>query len=249
MRLLDQRTLLLTAQQAAMPVPPTPRPSKSDADRPWWMPTCQWVVSWEKNSELGGVNTYSEQWANLLPGKRHYLLSQDGSLSTEHWDTAQEKSGQGLAFIWSKNVQGCLGLMADCLSQHFLILQWVTFDSIINQIQGTKSLNTATEYYSILISSFPEEFVSHREISPKEPKLPYSSQDPLQKILRPLLLSLTGSQVGTINCRRGLAARPSNSCHPSSPKQTSQSSNNSPGFCSQKQGTSLLSCLCRCVSL
>lgn len=60
--------------------------------------------------------------------------------------------------------------MTDCLSQQFLILQWITFNSIINQIQA--------EDYSILINGSQK---GQRELSHKGSKLPYSSQGPLQK--------------------------------------------------------------------
>lgn len=119
--------------------------------------------------------------------------------------------------------------MTDSLSQQFLIIQWVIFNSFINQIHGTKSLNF------IQYSSMVSQKSLSRETSPKGSKMPYSSQDPLQKIPRPLVLSLNGSKLAWYR-KRASAIRQPNCCHsslissmypnPYSPKQISQSSNN-----------------------
>lgn len=95
------------------------------------------------------------------------------------------------------------------------------------------------EYYSIFTSGFPEEFAIEK--FPAMCQTLYSSQDTLQKNLGPFLLTRNGSKVGMIDCGTGLCVKQPHSCHssltsvthpnPSSPKQTSQSSNDSPVFC------------------
>ena len=106
--------------------------------------------------------------------------------------------------MWSRNTQGCSGLMVDCLFSRFPILQWVTFYSIINQIQGTKSLNTI--WYSMVSHCHRVCCMSQVNL-PKVPELPHNRhrQDPLQNILSSLPWSLNRSKVGLIDYRRDLA--------------------------------------------
>lgn len=96
-----------------------------------------------------------------------------------------------------------------------------------------------------------------REISPQKVKVLLQQQLKFTaKKLSLLFLSLNRFKVGMVDCRRGLTVRQPNSCHsslisimhpnPYSPKQTSQRSNNSSGFCPKKMEISFLSCSCRC---
>lgn len=116
------------------------------------------------------------------------------SLKAAHYQQNTEKGPRKrvVRVLHSHNTQEYSGLMIDSLSQQFLILQWVTFNSFINQIQGTKSLNI-TQY----LSTVSQKSLS-REASPKESKMLYSREGPLQKALRPFILSPNGSKVGMI---------------------------------------------------
>lgn len=208
---------------------PFPFPNKTDTGRPRWVPTRAVGCVIRKEPWAWGESTLLVN-SKQTGSRKEILLPLPRLLTTKRiLRFGPEEVARVFAFTW----RTCRDGLTACgrLPLPTLIPQWVTFDSIIHKIQGTKSLDT--EYYSILINCFPEQFVSHRDISLKEPKLPHSSQDPLQKIWRVLLLSPNGSKGGMISSRRELAARQSNTCHPSSPKQT-KVSNNSPGFCSQK---------------